>query len=269
MSFFQRIEQRQSQNNSMLCVGLDPHPDKMPSHLKGDMATFNKAIIDATAEYACCFKPQIAYYAAYGAEAALVETISYIQKAHPDIPVILDAKRNDIGATAEMYAREAFVRYGADAVTVNPYMGGDTIEPFSKDKDKGVFLLCRTSNPGAEETQNITSSEGTPYYQYIAEKALETWNENKNIGIVVGATAIDELRTLRGRFPQAWFLVPGVGAQGGDLQAVVSYGSRAEGGGLIINSSRSILYASSGEDFAEKAADQAKDFCSQVEQAQA
>ena len=167
-----------------------------------------------------------------------------------------------------MYAREAFVRYGADAVTVNPYMGGDTVEPFSRDKDKGVFVLCRTSNPGAEQTQNLTTSEGSPYYQYIAERVLGEWNGNNNIGLVVGATAVTELRNLRSHFPHAWFLVPGVGAQGGDLASVVSYGLRAEGQGLIINSSRSILYASSGEDFADQASQKAKEFCDQIIPAQ-
>ena len=183
--------------------------------------------------------------------------------------VLMDAKRGDIGATAEMYAKEAFDRYQADAVTVNPYMGGDTVEPFTNYKDKGVFLLCRTSNPGAAHTQNVTcTSEGTPYYQHIAAQALTEWNSHHNIGLVVGATAVQELRHLRDHYPQAWFLVPGVGAQGGDLQAVVTYGSRAEGGGLLINSSRGILYASQGEDFAEKAGEAAKNLYDQISKAQ-
>ncbi len=256
-AFFQRLLKEQKYKKSYLCVGLDPHLDRLPGAMQGDpkaVFPFLKAIIDSTQEFACCFKPQVAYFSAYGLEDTLTQTIEYIQSHYPNCPVILDGKRNDIGATAEMYAVEAFKRYKADALTVNPYMGGDTVETFAQYKDKGVFVLCRTSNEGAKEFQNLTVGDGQPFYTFVADRALNAWNKNENIGLVVGATAINELRKIRDRFPEAWFLVPGVGAQGGDLQAVIEYGRRGDNeGGLIINSARAILYATEGEDFAEQA----------------
>ncbi len=255
--FFEKLLKEQNYKKTYLCVGLDPHLDRLPGRMKGDpeaVFPFLKEIIDNTQEFACCFKPQIAYFAAYGLEAQLKQTVDYIQDQYPSCQVILDAKRNDIGSTAEMYAFEAFKRYGADAVTVNPYMGGDTIEAFTQYKNKGVIVLCRTSNEGAKEFQNLTVGDGQPLYTFVAERALNAWNKNQNIALVVGATAIKELRKIRDRFPEAWFLVPGVGAQGGDLASVIEYGKRVDGGsGLIINSARGILYASSGDDFASKA----------------
>ncbi len=259
--FFSRLSQEQKNKKSYLCVGLDPHLDRLPGQWKGDAAgvvPFLKEIIDQTQEFACCYKPQIAYFAAYGLEQQLAQVISYLKAQYPSCPVILDAKRNDIGATAEMYAQEAFKRYQADAITVNPYMGGDTVEPYTRFTDKGVFVLCRTSNDGAKELQNLTVGDGQPLYSFVAERALKGWNKNKNVGLVVGATAIKELRKIRDRFPEAWFLVPGVGAQGGDLKAVIEYGRRVDGeGGLIINSSRGILYAGDGDDFGTKAREEA------------
>lgn len=256
-AFFDRLLKEQKYKKSYLCVGLDPNLEKLPKKWRGDKEAvfpFLKEIIDQTQEFTSCYKPQIAYFSAHGLEAELFQTLQYLRDHYPNTPVILDAKRNDIGSTAEVYASEAFNRYGADAVTVNPYMGGDTVEPFSSYKEKGVFVLCRTSNDGAKEFQNLTVGDGQPLYTFVAERALKNWNKHDNIGLVVGATAINELRKIRDHFPEAWFLVPGVGAQGGDLSAVIKYGRRVDGGsGLIINSARGILYASEGEDFAKAA----------------
>lgn len=255
--FFQKLLKEQKFKKSQLCVGLDPNPQRLPLSMRGDTSQvfpFLKEIIDHTHEFASCFKPQIAYFSAFGLEEQLQQTMDYLRDQYPDCPVILDSKRNDIGSTAEMYAQEAFTRYGADAVTVNPYMGGDTVEVFSQHKDKGVFVLCRTSNEGAKEFQNLTVGDGQPLYSFVAQRALEVWNKHNNIGLVVGATAINELRKIRDRFPEAWFLVPGVGAQGGDLASVIQYGRRVDNeGGVIINSARAILYASDKDDFAIKA----------------
>jgi orotidine-5'-phosphate decarboxylase len=262
-SFFKRLAEEQKRKKSFLCVGLDPHLDRLPGAMQGDLEAvfpFLKTIIDQTEEYACCFKPQMAYFAAYGLELVLQKTITYLHDTYPHCPVILDGKRNDIGSTAEMYATEAFKRYQADALTVNPYMGGDTVESFARYKDRGLFVLCRTSNEGAKELQNLTVGDGQPLYSFVADRALNTWNKNQNIGLVVGATAIAELRKMRDRYPEAWFLVPGVGAQGGDLTSVLEYGRRVDNeGGLIINSARAILYASAGEDFGEQARQVAAD----------
>lgn len=255
--FFKELLASQKEKKTYLCVGLDPHLEKLPLSMRGNkdaILPFLKEIIDATVEYACCFKPQIAYFSAYGLESALEEVISYIHNRYSGTPIILDSKRNDIGSTAQMYAREAFVRYQADAVTLSPYMGGDTIEPFTSYKDKGAFVLCRTSNEGAKEFQNMTVADGQPFYTFVAERALKHWSKNENIGLVVGATAINELRKIRSLLPEAWFLVPGVGAQGGDLQSVIEYGKRIDGeGGIVINSARGILYASEADNYAQKA----------------
>lgn len=253
-TFFKLISENQKNKKTFLCVGLDPNLSLLPKPITGQpeaVFDFLKNIIDATEEFACCFKPQVAYFAAHGWEDTLLQIIKYIHEKYPQTPVILDAKRNDIGTTSEMYATEVFVRYKADAVTVNPYMGQDSLEPFVKQKDKGVFILCRTSNPGAGEFQNLKIDE-KPLYKVVAQKVLNTWNINKNIGLVVGATAPEELKDLRNEFPEAWFLVPGVGTQGGDMNLAIQYG-KSEKGGLIINSSRTILYAGKGSDYADKA----------------
>ena len=195
--FFERIWLEQQQKKSFLCVGLDPNLERIPGHLgKGSEAVFEflRQIVDATLPFASCYKPQIAYFSGQGLEECLLQTISYIRAESPTTPIILDAKRNDIGATAEMYAREAFERYGADAVTLNPYMGEDSIEPYAAFKDRGLFILCRTSNPGAREFQNLMVGEDGPLYQFVAQRALGDWNKNNNIGLVVGATAIKELK---------------------------------------------------------------------------
>ncbi len=252
-SFFKLISENQKTKKTFLCVGLDPNLNFLPKPLTGQpeaVFDFLKNIIDATEEFSCCFKPQIAYFAAYGLEDTLLKVIEYVHTKYPQTPVILDAKRNDIGTTSEMYAMEVFSRYKADAVTVNPYMGQDSLEPFTKQKDKGVFVLCRTSNPGAGEFQSLKTNE-KPLYKTVAQKVLNTWNVNNNIGLVVGATAPEELKSLREEFPEAWFLVPGVGAQSGDMNLAIQYG-KSEKGGLIISSSRTILYAGKNSDYADK-----------------
>lgn len=255
MKFVQRIEQAWAAADSLLCVGLDPDPARLPQHLAGakhPIFEFGRAIVDATADLVCAFKPQIAYYAAARAEAQLEMTIAHIRRRHPGVPVILDAKRGDVGSTAEMYAREAFERYQADAVTVNPYLGSDALQPFLDFQDKGVIVLCRTSNPGAREVQDLASG-GKKLYQLIAEKAARDWNANGNVLLVVGATYPEELRQIRAIVGDMPILVPGVGAQGGDVAAVVANGATADGTGLIISSSRAVLYAGGGEDYAAAA----------------
>lgn len=253
MLFTDQINTLVAKNKTFLCVGLDPDLKKIPQDFlkkTQPLFEFNKTIINATKDLVCAYKPQIAYYAAYGAEQELKETIRYIQKLK--IPVILDSKRGDIGETAEMYAKEAFEIYGADAVTVNPYMGGETLKPYLKHKDKGVIVLCKTSNPGSGDLQDLTS-HGKTIYEIVAEKAVNEWNQNKNVLLVVGATHVEPLRKIRQIAKEMTFLVPGVGAQGGDLKAVLKAGLNAQKQGLIINSSRAILYASGGSTLAESA----------------
>jgi len=255
MNFIKAIESAWRENDSLVCVGLDPDISKIPANLRNKetpLFEFNKAIVDATADVVCAFKPQIAYYSASQAERDLELTIDYIHKNHPGIPVILDAKRGDIGSTAEKYAQEVFDRYNADAVTVNPYMGADTLQPFLNRADKGVFILCRTSNPGARDIQDL-DSHGKKLYQIVASKAVTEWNYNSNVLLVVGATypkELHEIRTIAGDMP---FLVPGIGAQGGNVERAVTNGKTRNGTGMIINSSRTIIYASNRDDFAEAA----------------
>ena len=228
---------------------------KFPPALAGQPSPifqFNRAIIDATADLVCAYKPQFAHYAAYEAEDQLERTIEYIHQQHPGIPVILDSKRGDVGNTAQRYALEAFERYGADAVTVNPYLGGDSLEPFLSHEDRGVIILCRTSNPGARDLQDLKVGE-RKLFEVVAQLAATAWNSRGNCALVVGATYPQELaqvRALTGNMP---FLVPGVGAQGGDVQAVVSNGQTADGMGLMVSSSRAILYAASDDTFIEAA----------------
>lgn len=255
MTFLQRVEAAMDANQSLVCVGLDPDPAKLPAGV-GSIFEFNKAIVDATHDLVCAYKPQAAYYHACGAEDELAKTIRYITETYPNIPVILDSKRGDIGSTASQYAQEAFERYGADAVTVNPYMGVDTIEPFTVYQDKGVVVLCRTSNPGAAAIQNLLVKDGAsekPLYEVIANLCQTQWNHNNNVLLVVGATNPTELARLRDITGEMTFLVPGLGAQGGDVEATVKSGLNSAGKGIIVNSSRGIIYASSGADFAEAA----------------
>ena len=255
MSFIARLKARWAATNSLLCVGLDPDPAKFPAGLRVQpqaIFEFSKAIIDATHDLVCAYKPQIAYYAARRAEDQLQLTLDYLRERHPGIPVILDAKRGDIGSTAEQYAAEAFERYGADAVTVSPYLGGDSIAPFTRYRDKGVVILCRTSNPGAQDLQDLEVG-GEPLYAHLARKVAREWNANGNCLLVVGATWPEQMQRVRAIAGDMPFLVPGVGAQCGDVQAMVGAGRTRDGTGLIVNSSRGILYASSGPDFAEAA----------------
>ena len=254
-AFLARLEAAMSANDSLVCVGLDPEIDRFPASLRGKpqaILEFNRAIIDATADLVCAYKPQIAHYAAVSAEDQLLETIRYIRERAPGVPVILDSKRGDIGSTAEKYAREAFERYAADAVTINPYLGRDSAEPFLAHADKGIVILCRTSNAGAREFQDLDVA-GRKLYQIVAEQVAREWNTRGNCLLVVGATYPDELADIRARTGEMTFLVPGVGAQGGDVEKAVKSGRRADGRGLVINSSRGILYAGSGDDFAQAA----------------
>jgi len=251
-TFHGLLAQAASQNDSRVCVGLDPEIERFPIHLRtrsDAILAFNRAIVDATADLVCAYKPQIAHYAAVGAEEALLETIRYIRERAPGVPVILDSKRGDIGSTAEKYAKEAFERYGADAVTINPYLGRDSAEPFLQYADKGIVILCRTSNAGAREFQDLVV-DGRKIYQIVAESVARDWNSRGNCLLVVGATYPEELADIRARTGDMTFLVPGVGAQGADVEKAVRNGRTAGGEGLVINSSRGIIYAGSGEDFA-------------------
>jgi orotidine-5'-phosphate decarboxylase len=255
MTFIDTLKQAWQRNASLVCVGLDPEPAKFPAHLRDRpdaIFDFCRAIVDASADLVCCFKPQIAHFAAHRAEGALERLIAHIHSAHPGVPVILDAKRGDIGSTAAFYADEAFQRYGADAVTVNPYLGRDALEPFLSRADKGVVILCRTSNPGARDLQDLDVG-GKKLYQHVARTVANEWNANGNCMLVVGATYPGELADVRASVGDMPLLVPGVGAQGGDVEAVVRQGATKDGTGLVISSSRAILHASTGADFADAA----------------
>ena len=254
-AFISQLKDSWARSDSLVCVGLDPEIERFPGAVTGHPSPifqFNRAIIDATADLVCAYKPQFAHYAAYEAEDQLERTIEYIHRFYPGVPVILDAKRGDVGNTAERYAIEAFERYGADAVTVNPYLGGDSLEPFLKHEDKGVVILCRTSNPGARDVQDLEMGNRKLYHR-IAELAAKSWNSRGNCLLVVGATYPRELAEVREIVGDMPFLVPGVGAQGGDVDQAVRSGQTPDGTGLIISSSRSILYASAGEDFGSAA----------------
>jgi len=253
VNFIDKLSSAWTANNSLLCVGLDPDLTKMPLHLQREpdgIFTFCTAVIDATADLACAFKPQIAYFAALGAERQLEDICHYARTNYPHIPLLLDAKRGDIGATARQYAREAFDRYGADAVTVNPYMGFDSVAPYMEWDDRGVIILCRTSNPGGSDLQFL-NVDGRPVYQHVAQLVAEKWNKNGQCALVVGATFPDELAQVRAIVGDMPLLVPGVGAQGANVQATVNAGRTAAGTGMMINSSRAVLYAEpqEGEDY--------------------
>lgn len=277
-TFNERLRRRWQEARTLLCIGLDGEYERLPESLRGTplhgddhssaeeraaregrrveeaLVTFHQAIIDATADLVCAFKPNIAFYEQYGPSGlrALVTLIAYMQRQYPEIPVLLDAKRGDMGNTSKAYARAVFDVYHADAVTVQPYQGYDAIEPFLSRADRGVFVLCRTSNPGAGEFQDIASG-GQPLYMTIAEHVAQQWNANGNCGLVVGATFPEELRAVRGVVGDMPILVPGVGAQGGDLEAAVLAGMDSARQGLLISASRSVLYASSGPDYASAA----------------
>jgi orotidine-5'-phosphate decarboxylase len=255
VNFMETLKAVWHRNKSLVCVGLDSDLEKIPSHLrsaKAPLFEFNREIIESTFDVVCAYKPQIAFYAASGLERDLELTINYIHENFPGIPVILDAKRGDIGSTAKLYAQEAFDRYGADAVTVNPYLGRDALDPFLDRTDRGVIILCRTSNPGAIDIQDLELN-GEKLYRIVARKAAREWNRNGNVLLVVGGTyprELGEIRSLVGNMP---FLVPGIGAQGGDIEKAVANGKDEKGRGMIINSSRGIIYAGKGKDFAQAA----------------
>ena len=261
MGFIDKLRNRWQQADSLLCVGLDPDPARFPDAYVDDedaLFGFCRDIVDATAEFACAFKPQIAYFAAHNdGEAQLQRLIAHINGSHPQVPVILDAKRGDIGSTAQQYAAEAFERYGADAVTLNPYMGRDSADPFLQRNDRGCVFLCHTSNPGARDFQELLV-DGVPLYQHVARTIANEWNTDGNCALVVGATFPEELKVIRGIVGDMPLLIPGIGAQGGDVEATVRNGRTADGTGLMINSSRGILYASSGAGYPEAAAEAAK-----------
>ena len=263
MSFLDRLSAAERSNQSMLCVGLDPEPARFPGALRGDASRifdFCAAIVEATADLVIAFKPQIAYFAAHRAEDQLERLMAHMRQVAPGVPVILDAKRGDIGSTAAQYAVEAFERYGADAVTLSPFMGFDSVEPYLKYHGKGAFLLCRTSNPGGDDlqSQRLSSVPGEPLlYEHVARLAQGPWNLNGQLGLVVGATYPAEIERVRAIAPTLPLLIPGVGAQGGDAAATVRAGWRGDAQAtvapIIVNSSRAILYASSGADFAQAA----------------
>jgi len=256
MNFLEKLLNAARTNRSLLCIGLDPDPELMPW---GDVAEFNRAIIDATQDLVCAYKPNLAFYEVLGVDGlkALEKTVDYIPA---DIPVIGDAKRGDIGSTARAYARALFETLGFDAATVNPYLGYDSLEPFIQYREKGVFILCRTSNAGSAHFQDLLLCEKSakagegekPLFEVVAQRARE-WNTFGNVGLVVGATYPEELRRVRQLCPQMPLLIPGIGAQGGDLASAVRYGVDDQGEKAIISSSRQIIYASKGKDFAEAA----------------
>ena len=258
MTFIDMLQGAERAHGSMLCVGLDPEPTRFPGKYKGDsnkIYDFCARIVDATADLVIAFKPQIAYFAAHRAEGQLERLMEHMRRVAPNVPIILDAKRGDIGSTAEQYAREAFERYGADAVTLSPFMGFDSVQPYLQFEGKGAFLLCRTSNPGGADLQGqrLATVDGQPFlYEHVARLAQGAWNLNGQLGLVVGATYPQEIERVRAVAPTAPLLIPGVGAQGGDAVATVRAGWRP-GAPIVVNSSRAILYASSGDDFAEAA----------------
>lgn len=256
LTFSERLHRAHRAADSLVCVGLDPDLAKLPPDLARDpqpFLAFARRIVDATRGAAAAYKPQVAFYGALGKEDELAASIAYIRERAPEALIILDAKRNDIGNTAEAYAREAFDRYGADAVTVSPYMGEDSVAPFLVRPDRGAILLCRTSNPGARDFQDLLV-DGGPLYRRVAERAATHWNAHGNLMLVVGATYPAEMAELRRAHPELWFLVPGIGAQGGDLDATLAAGLDSKRAGLLINSSRAIIYAGGGEAGAIRAA---------------
>ena len=255
MNFIDLLDARWRNADTLLCVGLDPDPARFPAHLRNRpdaIFDFCRAIVDATADLVCAFKPQIAYFASVRAEDQLERLIAHIRARHPEVPVILDAKRGDIGSTAEHYAREAFERYAAHAVTLSPYMGFDSIEPYLAYPDRGAFLLCRTSNAGGDDLQMLDVG-GERVFERVARLTSSTWNRNGQLGLVVGATFPGELARVRSLVGELPLLVPGIGAQGGDVEASVKAGQTPRGVGMVVNSSRAILYGGKDEGFADRA----------------
>ncbi len=277
MTFIDQWQQAAGRNASSLCVGLDPEPERLPAPWTHDttrLYDFCAAIVDATADLVCAFKPQIAHFAAVGAEAQLERLVAHIHRNAPGVPVILDAKRGDIGSTARQYAREAFERYGADALTVSPFMGSDSLDPYiDSHPDRGLFVLCRTSNPGGEDLQALQLADGGQHphlgaerlFERVARLATGPWNRSGQIGLVTGATRPDDIARIRAIAPDAPLLIPGIGAQGGDLQATVGAARHR----FLINASRSVLYASDGAGYATAARTEAENLRKAIAAAQA
>ena len=265
LSFCEKLEHRWRMTDSMLCVGLDPDESRIPSSygtsIEAKVESFCRAVVEVSHPYVCAFKPQIAYFSAIGCEHVLERVVEFVRATAPDVPVILDAKRNDIGSTSAKYAQEAFERYKVDAVTVNPYLGWDTVEPFLTYPGKGVIVLCRTSNPGGDWLQ--VQPPVFPLYMQIAQRVIDT--QNPNLMLVVGATTIGELAAIRRSGPKLVLLVPGVGTQGGDEEEVLEVGRCREGGGLIINVSRAILYSAEPDEMSPDAiAERARSFATRL-----
>jgi len=258
MNFQQKLEAAIVKNNSLVCIGLDTEINKIPKHLfssDNPMFDFNRAIVDKTHDMVCCYKANSAFFESAGAEGIqqLKMTFDYIKGTYPNIPIILDAKRADIGNTNEGYVTYAFDYLKADGITLSPYLGAEALEPFLKLADKGLFVVCRTSNPGAAEFQDLMVGNGDALYLYIAKKVINEWNKNNNCMIVAGVTRFEEIKELREITPDMFFLVPGVGAQGGDLTGILRHGLTPAKSGIIIHSARAIIYASEGQDFADAA----------------
>ncbi len=264
MAFREKLTRAAEQNRSLLCVGLDPDPARLP----GDgAASFLCAVVEATSDLVCAYKANLAFYEQMG-EAGYAALRAVLLAVPEGIPVIADAKRGDVGHTSEAYARALFDELGFDAATVNPYLGGDAVEPFLRRADRGVFIVCRTSNPGAGDLQDLLvagAAEPRPLYQAVAELALR-WNTHANVGLVVGATYPEEMRRLRRLCPELPFLVPGIGPQEGALGQAVTSGLDAGGGGLIVNASRAVLYASAGAKFAQAARRQAEELRAAIDE---
>lgn len=254
VSFNQRLQTAIEQQNSLLCIGLDPDVTRLPDVLRNDVDavyTFCHEIIAATHDIAVAYKPNIAFFEAMGV--AGIDILTRLMQLTRHNIWILDAKRGDIGNTASAYAKAAFTHFNADAITLNPYMGGDTLEPFLSHADRGGFLLCRTSNPGSRDLQELILADGRPLYLAVAELAATQWNTNHNVGLVVGATQPEALKAVRTICPELPFLIPGIGAQGGDLAQALTAGLDARRSGLLINASRSVLYARSDATYAQAA----------------
>lgn len=258
MNFQEKLDAAIEKNNSLLCVGLDPHETKLPAAVHESFFEFNKAIIDATHDVVCAYKPNSAFYEAQGASGyeELKKTCEYITKTYPEIPIILDFKRGDIGNTNDGYVAMAFDQLAVDAVTVHPYLGRESLEPFLIQKDKGIIILCRTSNKGSGEWQDLLV-DGKPFYMHIAQHINLSWNENNNCLLVVGATYPEEMKKIRAVVGDMTFLVPGIGAQGGDVKKTVTAGLNSQKKGMIISASRSVIFASGGDDFAVRAREEA------------
>ncbi len=272
MKYKDKLARIQAKNNSFVCVGLDSDLNKLPKFLlenRYPQFAFNKAIIDATHNVVCAYKPNSAFYEVQGEYGVLQlkMTCDYLRAKYRQIPIILDVKRADIGESNDHYDRFAFEYLGVDAITLHPYLGHEALEAFLKRSDKGCYILCRTSNPGAGELQDL-KVDGKPLYQVVAKMVANTWDKNRNCGLVVGATYPGELKTVRKIAPNLQLLIPGVGAQGGDLKKAVQYAANKSGDGFIISSSRGIIFASSGEDFAKKARIEAEKLRDQINSVQ-